>query len=34
MLAQASLTPERKEQLDQELIDIQNEALRWGFALN
>ncbi|RSS21777.1 hypothetical protein [Streptomyces sp. WAC08452] len=34
MLTQASLTPERKEQLDQELIEIQNEALRWGFTLN
>ncbi|MEU0739510.1 hypothetical protein [Streptomyces sp. NPDC006134] len=33
MLTQPALTPERKEELTRELIDIQNEALRWGFAL-
>lgn len=34
MLSQTNLTPERKEELDQELIEIQNEALRWSFVLN
>ncbi|MEU0037336.1 hypothetical protein [Streptomyces sp. NPDC006333] len=33
MLTQPSLTSERKDELNQELIEIQNEALRWGFAL-
>ncbi|MEU9541020.1 hypothetical protein [Streptomyces mirabilis] len=34
MLTQPSLTPERKDELNQELIEIQNEALRWGFGLD
>ncbi|MFF6904469.1 hypothetical protein ACFY9Q_00830 [Streptomyces sp. NPDC012389] len=33
MLNATTLDPDRKSELDQEQIEIENEALRWGFPL-